>query len=197
MDKYLETKFDSRFREIANLQWLPYVGKDYTLVPENQQLLIVGESHYVPIDEEPSFYEDETWSRQFILIAGLKNPGWFKDHTINPLVRNIEKAILNNNTITNENKKKIWESSSYFNLVQALLSSRQKRPNLDNFKQGWDVFFKIITILKPRHALFCGVGGANNDLFIEAAQKNGFTTKRIVVREKIGSAYPRAASIAN
>jgi hypothetical protein len=166
MESVIDKSFDQQFKFIQPmLHWLPFVGKDYTKSPIGKKLLIVGESHYVPAEEDADDgYSDETWTRKFICKEGLKLPPYYVGNPINPLIKNTEKAIFNTQNPTDENKQKLWHSVVYFNLVQRLLESRnsEDRPNDDDFIKGWKVFSEIIEKLQPNICLVLGKSGWGN-----------------------------------
>ena len=74
MKEFLDTSLDVKFEKIDSLKWLPFIGQNY--FHEKIKTLVVGESHYVPINEEPEFYNNDTWTRQFILKEGLQIKPW-------------------------------------------------------------------------------------------------------------------------
>lgn len=43
---YLNTKYDSQFESVAQLNWLPWVGDRYSDRPEETRLMVLGESNY-------------------------------------------------------------------------------------------------------------------------------------------------------
>ena len=162
MENLFDSQFDSQFKKIQTLHWLPWVGKDYIKTPQEKRLLIVGDSHYVPEGEsQEDGYNDKKWTREFIIKEGLKQPPLYMGNSINPLIANTERAIFNTRNLTDENKKKLWLSSAFFNLVQRLLSSRDNtnRPHDEDFDAGWQSFFEIVQILKPRYVVKCGIDG--------------------------------------
>lgn len=91
MNEFIDTTLDDKFLNIESLQWLPFIGKDY--FQAKTKTLIIGESHYVPINEDPDFYNDITWTRQFILKEGLQIEPWNISKTKNNLVREVEKLL--------------------------------------------------------------------------------------------------------
>ncbi len=151
MTNYLDNSFDEKFND---LHWLPWIGKEYFKAENNIKLLLLGESHYVPEgEEEDPLYDKNTWTREFILKEGINSTDSKK---VNPLVKNIEKAIYLKENISNEMKLKLWETVVYFNLIQKLLSSRMKRPDGDDIIMGWKVFINVIDIIKPNICIVLG-----------------------------------------
>lgn len=72
MKQHLDTSLDSILTNEKSLQWLPFIGKEY--LTSLHKVLIIGESHYVPQDEDPEFYLRNTKIQNFIcVIRGLEN----------------------------------------------------------------------------------------------------------------------------
>lgn len=198
MTKYIDTTFDPEFRTIGNLHWLPYVGKSF--FGQKNRLLIVGESHYVPEGEDDpgnrGLYENESWTRAFILKEGLQQKDWFTDSRTNPLIQNVEKTIFGEKPYE---KRIFWEGVSYHNIVQRLLDRLKVRPEFNDYKIGWPILFELIGKLKPHTIVFCGTEAANqNALFIECAKSNNYQTIGITKHDDpIGGTYPRSAKLKN
>lgn len=199
MNPFLEDKFDETFKEYQNqLHWLPWVGKNYLQCPLNKKLLIVGESHYVPVNENTEDgYDAETWTRIFILKEGLKQVPWYCGNKINPLIKNTEKVIFwDDDEATDEFKQKLWSSVVYFNIIQRLLNSRDLRPSEKDWDLGWEVFFRVVEIICPDIILFCGVEASNQiSAFNKALLGFDFLSDGIKRHEKIGSTFPRTTRI--
>jgi hypothetical protein len=199
MNPFIEDKFDEKFKEYQpQLHWLPWVGKNYLQCPSNKKLLIVGESHYVPENENAEDgYDAETWTRMFILKEGLKQEPWINRNAINPLIKNTEKAIFwDDDEASDEFKRKLWSSVAYFNIIQRLLNSINSRPSEEDWNLGWETFIKVIEILSPDFVLFCGVEASNQIASLNAALFNSnLKTEGIKRYAKIGNTYPRTATI--
>ena len=151
MDKYLDISLDEKFTKINSFTWLPFIGKEY-FTSENKTL-ILGESHYVPLDEDPEFYLDKTWTRQFILKEGLQIKPWNQSEKKNNLIREIEKTLIGR--LNND----FWQNVAYFNLIQRLLPSinGQDRPTYIDIKNGLELFKNIINLFNPDKIIFCGI----------------------------------------
>lgn len=155
--KNMDNRFDEQLRGITDLQWLPWIGKDY-FSDKNDKVLILGESHYIPDGEEEEGYLNSEWTRNFIRKEGLKQPPLYQGNLINKLVANTERAIFNSRYPSDEQKIELWQGVAFFNLIQRLLSSRKDvaRPNGDDFYKGWKVFFDIVDIIDPKVCLVLG-----------------------------------------
>lgn len=201
MKPYLDDTFDPKFKEHQNhLHWLPWVGKNYSKCPRGKKLLIVGESTYVPVNEEPEDgYDAETFTRMFILKEGMKQAPWYNGQPTNHLIRNTEKAIFwDDDEQTDQFKRKLWSSVAYFNFIQRLLDSNNSRPTEEDWKLGWTVFVNVLTILKPDLVLFCGVEASNQiSSFMEAVNDSTYKAEDIKRHEMIGNTYPRTTVISS
>ncbi len=142
-------EFDNKFDAIGkDLQWLPWVGNAFI----HNKLLIVGESQYC----------DNTWNvcdrnatRTLIKNQGL-NPGLNPAFDASRFHRNLEKTIFRKEKVSLDERKRLWTSVAFFNLVQCVLPSIKARPTPANFDDGWRIFFQIVNILKPECVLKCG-----------------------------------------
>ena len=153
---YLDKTFDKELNKIIGLKYLPWIGKYYS----QKKFLIVGDSHYDYDDgEDNEWLKDKSATRRFINLCGLSSQNDIYEYI--PILRNIEKSVYNCSQISHEKRKILWSSVSYFNLVQRLLGSRDSydRPNDEDFDLGWEVFFKIVQILRPKYILKCGKAG--------------------------------------
>lgn len=140
------TNFDTDFDEIKKLKWFPWIGKNYS----KNGLLILGESHYEDGDE---------WQEGNKLTSRIITEKRY-DNTIGKwtLHNNVEKSVLNSSEVSLNERRKFWDSVTYFNLVQRLLDSRERtdRPTDDDFDEGWEVFLNVIEVLEPRFVLVLG-----------------------------------------
>ena len=199
MKPFLDDKFDERFKEPLNqLQWLPWVGRNYLQCPTGRKMLIVGESHYVPANENAEDgYDAKTWTRMFILKEGLKQVPWCCGNKVNPLISNTEKVIIwDDAKATDEFKRKFWSSVAYFNIIQRLLTSRNSRPSYTDWELGWKVFFTVEEILRPDIVLFCGVEASKQISFFEKALHDlNYSHSGIIRHPKVGNTSPRTTII--
>lgn len=151
MKQHLDTSLDAIFANEKSLQWLPFIGKEY--LTSFHKVIIIGESHYVPKDEDPEFYLRNTWTREFILKDGLQIKPWNSSERKNNLIREVER------TLVGEEQNTFWNTVAYFNLIQRLLPSikGQDRPTYEDIVEGLKTFKKVFPVLNPDFILFCGV----------------------------------------
>lgn len=187
-NEYIDFKFDAHFDSIASLTWLPFVGKKYD--ESSPKWLVVGESHFVPQNEDESLYLNKEWTREYILKDGLQVPPWHNNEVKNNLTREIEKTLFNKLDNT------IWSSLAYYNLIQRLLTSRSKddRPNYPDIVKGLKNFIEVVSILKPNRVVFCGVEAGKHFEYI--LNENQIEVQSVIVEHvKINGTYPKRFDI--
>ncbi len=188
MIEYIDSSLDEEFKRIDSLTWWPFIGQKYFHV--KFKTLVVGESHYVPVGEDPDFYNDKTWTRHFILKEGLQIKPWNKSESKNNLVRNIERTLdgrLNND---------FWENVAYFNLIQRLLPSikGQDRPTYEDIKNGLNTFKEVIRLVNPDKIVFCGTEAAK--YFKNLISDGEFRIDEFKCpKSKINGAYPKSFNL--
>ena len=185
MKKYIDVSLDDKFVEIESLKWLPFIGQNY--FQQKTRTLVVGESHYLPINEDEEFYNDVSWTRKFILKEGLQIKPWNLSDTKNNLVREVEKTLIG------EIRSELWNDLSYFNLIQRLLPSikGQDRPTSEDFVNGLLTFKEIVGFLNPDRIIFCGVKAGK--FFKEKLEDKNFLIQEYKFgKTKINGAYPKS-----
>jgi hypothetical protein len=185
MTEHIDISLDEEFNKIDSLKWLPFIGEQY--FDQKNKTLIIGESHYVPVDEAPEFYNNETWTRQFILKEGLQVKPWNQGESKNNLVREIEK------TLEGQLNNEFWQKIAYFNLIQRLLPSikGQDRPTYEDIKNGLNTFKQIVSLFEPDRIIFCGTEAAKH--FQNLLNDDEFQVEKFRFPEsKINGAYPKS-----
>lgn len=173
MEKKLNNEFDDRLDTISTLKWLPYIGKNYKDLPTGKKLLIIGESHYLPKETE-DWYEDvktRIFTREIFIMGQIRK----SNDNMEPVLKNIQRVLLNDEP-TNAQRDKLWNSVSFYNFIQRELESSEERPGNEDYKIGWDTFFKVVDVLNPDYCLFCGVSAFSwAGSLINAAEQNSFS----------------------
>lgn len=188
MKQYIDNSIDTDLKKTETLNWLPFIGKDYFL--NEQKILIIGESHYVPIGENPEFYLRDTWTREFILKEGLQIKPLYTSEIKNNLIREVEK------TIVGEKNSAFWNSVAYFNLIQRLLPTikGQDRPKYIDFVEGLRNLKIVIPLLKPDWILFCGVESSKH--FKNVLNDDEFNINELNIPDyKINGCYPKSFTL--
>lgn len=136
------------------LTWLPWVGENYE--KNNKKILIVGESHYMNPDDQKSIDKHKRIDFTCICINDIgikKEYKKYDDKRSTKLFPNFHKTIFGNDTT---NTSTLWQNVAYYNFVQNPMKSIKSRPSTKEIYDGWDSFFKLITLLKPDNILFIG-----------------------------------------
>lgn len=153
--------FDEQFRKIDGLTWLPWVGKDYE--KSERRILLIAESHYVKDDSEniekakQEWLNDETSTRQCVQECPIEK--WWH----NNMYANLHKALFLEDDF---NAEKLWSHISFYDFVQRPMDyTIQERPVEKDFLSGWEVFCKVIDIIKPTDCIFIGVKASDTFVY--------------------------------
>ncbi len=138
----MNVQLETEIKNIKGLNWLPWIGQNFN----QSEAIILGESHYEDGDE----WQDGNKETTRIMIKKRLLGDRGKLHT------NVEKVLLNLDSPTLEQGNYIWNSITYWNLVQRLITSIDERPNDNDFDNGWEIFFKLIQIIKPKYCVVLG-----------------------------------------
>lgn len=189
------TKLDEQFNQIPSLAWLPWVGDNYFSIPQENRMLIVGESHYGDrgLEESKKFFEDRTITRglhEEIAIDGISYG--------TKIFPNLYRTLFPNESINKEKRETFWQLASYYNFIQrpmikdlARADGYVERPTSSDFRSGWHTFFAVYKLLKPQICLFIGTTSAdkfNDEIGKEAELK---ADKIQWHSEEINRAYPK------
>jgi len=165
---FLDLSYDHLFKTRASLPWWPWVGSRYASSPT--KTMVLGESIYKWKDAAEKIFE-----ARYARTTGLRET--HHNHALSfrrdsPYVRNVERAIFAAATPTDEQKRALWTSVVYHNLVLSSLCSIQERPSHPQFVAGWSEVLDLCDLLRVEQLLIYGVGsrGALRD----AARSKGF-----------------------
>ena len=185
--------YDTQFTAIDGLTWLPWVGTKVPSLPQDQKLLIVGESHYsneTKADKVAkhvaSLIADITYTRDIIQECPV-NREWR-----NPTLENIERFLLGGQTA---DPAGLWSELAFYNFVQRPMeyALRKERPAWDDWVDGWSVFQEVINVLRPSHCIFIGVAASNA---FDWAMNNSLVSFRPVSKVvKVRRTWARAAQL--
>ncbi len=194
-DKLCSLDFDPQLHAAKSLTWLPWVGAKYAERPENQRLLIVGESHYVrpkegedlaKMIEDHLNYPDYT---RDVVSECLIHQEW-PNRTLDTL----PKLLFGTGEIDRE---RFWSDTAFYNFIQNPMHYNREgspeRPSWDAFVAGWTTFIAVVHILRPSHCLFIGVEAFNS--FNHAMNEAGAIHEQVQWTEKVSNTYGRRASL--
>ncbi len=177
---------DTVFTTIENLQWLPWVGKNYPQLDPQKRLLIIGESHYH--DESPESIAKHQ-NPEFTRIV-IREMAMDRQYYSTKIFPNLHKALFGNDTF---DAVAFWEQTAFYNFIQRPMSTNQSRPTKADWQQAWDVFFEVAEVLKPAQVLFTSIE-AVHQLKAYAANK-GWAEPPIACGAYIGKTYPRTTEL--
>ncbi|WP_395051506.1 hypothetical protein [Flavobacterium sp.] len=177
---------DEEFKEmieLKTLKWFPFIGNKYfdgDII--DNRMLIVGESHYNDGTEESILkVNDEDWTIDMIEQDAMGFDPW-----PTKIMPNFHKAMFREDEFSKED---FWNLVSYYNFIQRPMHTIKDRPSAEDFIKGWNSFFDLIKITKPKICLFIGVSASN--YLMSAIQGSGFECKEILYGEEINKATGR------
>lgn len=173
---------DKSFKKIKQLNWLPWIGKEYKNIPENKKILFVGESHYQDATLKSKIQHSKIdFTRVVIDEQGVNG----NHHT--KIFPNLYKALFNYQNI---DSKIFWDNVCYYNFIQRPMEGIKSRPKTSDFLTGWQVFESLIQIIKPAIVIFIGTSSAN---YLNRHQKNNISSiKPFVWDDKINGAFAKS-----
>lgn len=191
---HLSTAFDSSFKAMPGLTWLPWVGRTYDQKPQSARLMIVCESHYTNERDEvkarqiiEQHHRSPTYTREIVQELG-PDRDW-ENNTFNAL----HKTLFLTDA---PNREAFWADVCCYNFVQRMLwypPDDPERPTPEDFVHGWRTFLNVATLLKPSHCLFVGVEAANHFNGFMSGQSFQFVPAKWT--EQVGRSWGRLASV--
>lgn len=177
---------DQELKEMAEreaLKWLPFIGEKYLHIPEENRMLIIGESHYYKDTEESkSTVNHIDFTKEMIQENAIEGVDWKTK-----IIPNFHKVMFREDEFSKED---FWNVISYYNFIQRPMLTRGERPNENDFFEGWKTFFDLIKVTKPKICLFIGVSASN--YLISAIQDSGFTCNELINTEPINGTNGRS-----
>lgn len=148
---YINQEHDKKLRNIDNLKYLPWIGKEF--YNQKEKLLIIGESVYNwgETDSEYLNAEKSLEKEDFARIVAFEHGIEYSDNK-KKLARNIEKTLLSDHS----KREKFWKSITFHELVQRPLAHSKDRPTQKDYEIGSNVLVEIIKFLKPSKSIFLG-----------------------------------------
>ena len=195
----IDRTLDSKMLKIENLNpnWLPWVGVNFNSKDNKEKLLVVSESNYLTEDVDVNMRD---YMRKLIEKDGTLEGELYETDPqkhIGQRHKKLEKILgVNQNDISKQ--RDFWSKTAYYNFIQTPLNSRdmKDRPHFSLYLEGWEVFFKLIDVLKPSFCVMNGVESFNH-FYAKNAEFFGYTTIEKIELDKIGVTYPRKIIIEN
>ncbi len=152
MEVLLDKSYDTKFKGIKSLKWLPWVGKNY--MNSEYKILLVGDTHYGASTESIEGHNINTFTREIIEEMPINR--W---HYNVKFYKNLHLALIGNDIFKTEN---LWSNVAFYNFVQNTMNGHDQEPSDKDFQNGWDTFYELIDELKPTICIFLGVRAINN-----------------------------------
>lgn len=173
---------EEEFKKINNLKWLPFIGEKYEITIENR-MLIVGESHYYDDKEgSKSKVEDTNWTRTMIEENAIDEVDWKTK-----IIPNFHKAMFKEDSFS---KECFWNLAAYYNFIQRPMHTIKDRPSSEDFIKGWNTFFDLIKLAKPKICVFIGVSAS--DYLESAIQSTEWISDKLKNGKPINGTYGRS-----
>lgn len=169
--------------ELKTLKWFPFIGEKYfdedTI---NNRMLVVGESHYNDGTEKSILkVNDEDWT-----IDMIKQDAMGFDPWPTKIMPNFHKAMFREDEFS---KEEFWNLVSFYNFIQTPMNTIKERPT-EYFGKGWNTFFDLIKITKPKICVFIGVSAS--DYLESAIQNTEWISDKLKNGKPINGTYGRS-----
>ncbi|HDR9236623.1 TPA: hypothetical protein QDB43_000308 [Burkholderia vietnamiensis] len=154
---FLDFSYDHLFEARKSLPWWPWVGSQFSA--STIKTMVVGESIYEWEDKDREIFQ-----KRYARTTGLRET--HQRHALSfkrnsPYVRNIERAIFDTSKPKDEQKRNLWTSVAYHNLVLEPLRDIKHRPSQGQFRNGWGEVIDLCGLLSVEQILVYGVGSVN------------------------------------
>jgi len=168
-----------------NLQWIPYVGRDYT--KSDERILVIGKSYYDWGGKDAKKQLSNLFFNiEAIIWNGLGLDRWKKKNISDlkgaKFYRSLERIFFNTNDIYSDKfdskRKKLWKSLSFHQLLQyPMLDGWQHKDNKKARIDGFEKTIEIIKIIKPSHILMMSNSYNYENAFKSVLKERGFHFK--------------------
>lgn len=186
-ENLLDSSFDTAFANRPNLRWWPWVGENFSTCGVRTMLL--GESVY---NWGPGFearYQRHDGLRETHRRHALE---YRRDSRY---VRNIERAIYHAPAPSEDQKRALWSSVAYHNLVLDPLKCIKKRPTDEQYLEGWQEFFDLSHLMSIDQAIVYGLEANKISALMAAIKLRGASFKQSTLPAKVGRTRPRLITI--
>ncbi|QDX22486.1 hypothetical protein FP568_15300 [Pandoraea pnomenusa] len=185
---FLDLSYDHLFEARKSLPWWPWVGSQYAA--SAIKTMIVGESVYEWEDKDREIFQ-----KRYARTTGLRET--HERHALSfsrnsPYVRNIERAIFAASKPKDEQKRSLWTSVAYHNLVLEPLRDIEHRPSQGQFCKGWVEVLDLCGLLSVEQLLVYGVGSVGA---LQEVARSKSLSCRIEKGQKVGRCAARRGLI--
>lgn len=139
------------------IRFNPFIGKEYQ--NQNFKILILGESHYL---RDTDYYDYLNGEKKVELITNnvvngyinYKKTGRHYAYWMNTFTK--FSNVLNGKKSTTKENVEFYDSSSFYNYVQAPTKGPRMSPTKEDFKLSFKAFEEVVEELKPNIIFFWG-----------------------------------------
>jgi hypothetical protein len=152
----MDTNLCSEEATPIHLFWRPFIGKNYTSLPQSERLLIIGESHfYNPAEGEQSLkkHQDRDYTRRSIEGTAIEREYRTNGNGAGKIFQNLHFTLFGNDRF---DTSLLWDHVAFYNFIQEPMNTNKGRPKKENFKKGWVAFTEAVDMIKPSTCLFLG-----------------------------------------
>lgn len=181
-------QLDTELHNIKSLKWLPWIGNEYFDVPNDNRLLIIGESHYGGTPEAIQAHENILFTRIGVNEFAVQR----QYHGKIKLYRNMHLALIGNDTFDSQ---KLWSKICFYNFIQKTMDTNKGRPSDLDFSKSWETFFPLAEVLQPKVCLFMGLEACKS--FETAISKTEWKSSGLKRDTKINRNYARTVTVSN
>ena len=167
------TEIDSSFENISGLLWRPFIGDNFGMT--QYRILFIGESHNVDPEGLDFVKMNKDFTRVIVDRMGIKEDKPSK------FFINLNKMFVTKNT------ENFWEKICFYNFIQRPMVTNKDKPNTNDFRIGWNIFYEVINIIKPTICIFLGTSAAN--FFNNYCVGNMKIYEPIIWHDRINGAY--------
>jgi len=189
---YNTNKLNSKFDEIKNLRYYPWIGNNY-FNQKNMRIAFVAESHYYGGTDMKTLQHNKVlWENdKNTTIEVVEEESIKREYYGTKMFPNLHRTIIGNDEF---DTIKLWSNLVFFNVVQRPMNYEIKeRPQWKDFCDGWEVFIELNKILKPDICVIVGLESSNSFEYI--MQENKLQFQPIEKQEKINQCYPRKTAV--
>lgn len=176
---------------MSNLKWNTWIGKAFEDQPDENKILIVGESNFL----KKKGGEENVNKLDFIQrnVGEARNGQRTKGSAESDFFKYILRCITGESTPD----MTLYDQLAYNVVVQRPMENSSTNPNTSDFRNGLQCVFSLCQDLKVSKCLFIGLSAA--DHFENAAkeefEKGSYRFKQ--EKEKIKGCFPRSGFIIN
>ena len=148
----MDLSFDSSFKNSGVINFYPYIGDNY--IKSNPKILILGESHYISNEKEPTKAEIDEWNKDINTTRGAV------EEEYKPYKNTL--SVLSNMAIDNNY---LYNHLAFYNFFQKYVGIGSSDKSLIDdalIELSQKAYFAVFDIIKPNLVIAWGTGDLYN-----------------------------------